>query len=235
MYLMDKPSKWEGYLHLVEFSHKTRYQYSLRMGPFKELYGRKYDTPVSLDKPADRVVLGPKFLKDMEYQVVKIKKNLKSAQDRQKFYADKNMKDREFKVGEHVLLKVKPNKISLKMGSCTKLAGRFSGPFEILDRIGPVTYMFALSASMNVHNVFHVSLLKKYVHDPNNVIDWHLIQVEIEGYFQVQLVQILDKKVKMLRNRVIELVKVEWTCYVPEDATWEHEDSMQAEYPQIFE
>jgi hypothetical protein len=109
------------------------------------------------------------------------------------------MTTREFKVGEHVLLKVKPKKISLKLGSCTKLAARFCGPFEILDRIGPVAYMLALPASMNVHNVFHVSLLKKYVHDPNHVIDWHLIQVEMEGDFQVQPVRVLDKKVKMLR------------------------------------
>jgi hypothetical protein len=75
-------------------------------------------------------------------------------------------------------LKVKPKKSSLKLGSCTKLAARYYGPFEILDRIGPVAYMLALPASIKVHNVFHVSLLKKYVHDPNHVIDWTLIQVE---------------------------------------------------------
>jgi hypothetical protein len=110
------------------------------------------------------------------------------------------MTAREFKVGEDVLLKVKPKKISLKLGSCTKLATRFCGPFEILDIIGPVAYMLALPSSMNVHNVFHVSLLKKYVHYPNHVIDWHLIQVETEGDFQVQPVQVLDRKVKMLWN-----------------------------------
>jgi hypothetical protein len=103
-------------------------------------------------------------------------------------------------VGEHVLLKVKPKKNSLKLGSCTKMAARFCGPFEILDRIGPFAYMFALHTSMNVHNVFHVSLLNKYVHDPNHVIDWRLIQVETEGDFQVQPVRVLDRKVKMLRN-----------------------------------
>jgi hypothetical protein len=132
--------------------------------------------------------------------VVKIKHNLKVAQDRQKFYADKNMTAKEFKVGEHVLLKVNPKKISLKLGSCTKLAARFCGPFEILDRIGPVAYMLSFSASMNVHNVFHVYLLKKYVHEPNHVIDWHLIQVETKGYFQVHPVQVLDRMVKMLWN-----------------------------------
>jgi hypothetical protein len=59
-------------------------------------------------------------------------------------------------VGEYVLLKVNPKKISLKLGSCTNLTARLCGPFEILDRIGPVAYMLALPTSMNVHNVFHV-------------------------------------------------------------------------------
>jgi hypothetical protein len=125
------------------------------------------------------VVLGLEFLKDMEDQMVRTKQNLKASQDRQKIYADKNRKTREFKVVGHVLLKVNPNKISLKLGSCTKLVARFCGPFEILDRIGSVACMLALPTSMNVHNVFHVSLLNKHVHDPNHVIDWHLIQVEI--------------------------------------------------------
>jgi hypothetical protein len=80
---------------------------------------------VSWDNPTDRVVLGPELLKDMEDQMVRIKQNLKAAQDRQKSYADKNRTTREFKVGEHVLLKVNPKKSSLKLGSCTKLAARF--------------------------------------------------------------------------------------------------------------
>jgi hypothetical protein len=126
---------------------------------------------VNWDNPIDRVVLGPEFLKDMEDQMVRIKENLKAAQDRQKIYAYKNRKTREFKVGEHVILKVKPKKSSLKLGSCTKITARLCGPFEILDRIGPLAYMLAFLASMNVHNVFHVYLIKKYVHGPNHVID----------------------------------------------------------------
>jgi hypothetical protein len=78
-------------------------------------------------------------------------------------------------VGEHVILKVKPKKISLKLCGCTKISVRFCGPLEILDKIGPVVCMLALPTSMNVHNLFHVSLLKTYVHDPNHVIDCHLI------------------------------------------------------------
>lgn len=76
---MDKLSKWEDYLHLVEFSYNNGYQYSLRMSPFEALYGRKFNTPVKWDNLENRVVLGPEFLKDMEDQIVKIKQNLKAA------------------------------------------------------------------------------------------------------------------------------------------------------------
>jgi hypothetical protein len=74
------------------------------------------------------------------------------------------------------------------------MATRYCGPFEILERIGPVAYMLSLPASMCIHNVFHVSLLKKYVPDANHVIDWNVIQVEQEGDFQVHPVCILDWK-----------------------------------------
>jgi hypothetical protein len=99
-------------------------------------------------------------------------------------------------VGDHVFLKVKTNRNSLKLGSCAKLTARFYGPFEILERIGPIAYMLALSASMTVHNVSDVSLLKKYVLDANHVIDWTVIQVEPEGVLQVHPVRILDRKRK---------------------------------------
>jgi hypothetical protein len=136
----------------------------------------------------------------MEEQMLKIKQNLKSSHDRQKSYGDKNRTHREFKVGEHVFLKVKANRSYLKLGNCTKLAAIFCGPFEILEGIGLVSYMIALPASMTVHNVFHVSLLKKYITDANHVIDWNVIQEEKEGVLQVHPMCILDRKRKQLQN-----------------------------------
>jgi hypothetical protein len=192
MYVMDKPSKWEDYLHLVEFAYSNGYQASLKMSPFEALYGRKWNTPVRWDNLVDRAVIGPEFLKEMEKQTLKIKLKLKVSQDRQKSYADKKRTHREFKVGDHVFLKVKANKSSLKLGNCAKLAARFFGPFEILERIGLVAYMLALPTSMTVHNVFHVSLLKKYIPDANHVFDWNVIQVDQEGVLQVHHVRILD-------------------------------------------
>jgi hypothetical protein len=95
--------------------------------------------------------------------MLKIKQNLKIAHDRQKSYADKGRAHREFKVGEQVFLKVKAKRSSLKLRSCPKLIVRYCGPFEILKRISRVACILALPTSMRIHNVFHVSLLKKCV------------------------------------------------------------------------
>jgi hypothetical protein len=82
MYVMDKPSKWEDYLHLVQFAYNIGYQPSLKMSPFEALYGRKCNTPVSWDNLAERAVVGPDLLREMEEKMLKIKQNLKASQDR---------------------------------------------------------------------------------------------------------------------------------------------------------
>ena len=102
MCVMDQPFKWEDYLHLVEFAYNNGYHSSLKMGPFKAMYERKCNTPISWDNPTDRVIVGPELLKDMEDQMVKIKHNQKVAQDMQKIYADQNSTAREFQVVDHV-------------------------------------------------------------------------------------------------------------------------------------
>ena len=80
------------------------------------------------------------------------------------------------------------------------MVARFCEPFEILERIGPVAYMLALPATMTIYNVFHVSLLKKYIPDANHVIDWNVIQVEQDDILQLHLVHILDQKRKQIWN-----------------------------------
>ena len=146
---------------------------------------------------------------------------MKAAQDRQKIYADKHRMSREFSVRDRVYLRVKAKKISLKLGICAKLSPRYCGPFEVLERIGLVAYRLALPASTRAHNVLHVSLLKKYVHDPNHVINWDVIEVEPKGEFQIEPMCIIDRKVTMLWNQLIGQVNVQWEHYGPEEATWE--------------
>ena len=120
-------------------------------------------------------MLGLDLLLDLEQLVTKVQGNLKEAQDRQKSYADKKRIGKYYHVGEHVYLKVKEKWSSLSLGRCGKLAPRFCGPFEILAKKGPVAYELALPAHVRVHNVFHASLLNKYVYDTKHVIDWSLL------------------------------------------------------------
>jgi hypothetical protein len=156
---------------------------------------------------------------------------LKAAQNRQKSYVDQKRTPREFQTGDHVYLRIKSIRSSLKMGACAKLAPRYCGPFEVLDRVGPVAYRLALPLTVKAHNVFHVSLLKKYVHDANHIIEWSVIQVEPEGEFLPEPQCILDRKETPLWNRTIAQVKVQWKHFGPDEATWEMKDAMRQTYP----
>ena len=178
MYVMDRPSKWEDYLHLAEFSYNNSYQSSIKMSPFEALYGRTFRTPLSWSQLEDKLMLGPDALQEMERIVKQIQRNFKTTQDRHKNYADKKREHREFKVGDHVYLRIKPKKSTLYAGSCAKLAPRYCGPFEVLERVGPVAYNLALLPHVKVHDVFHVLLLKIYIHDASHIVDWNVIQVE---------------------------------------------------------
>ena len=96
----------------------------------------------------------------------------------------------------------------------------------MLERIGYVSYRIEYLTNTRAHNVFHVSLLKRYVHDPNHVINWDVIQVEPEGKFQTEPLRILKNKVTVLWNQDVGQVKVQWKHYGSEEAMWELEDTM---------
>ena len=98
---------------------------------------------------------------------------------------------------------MRPKKSSLRLGSCAKLAPRYCGPFEILSRIGQVAYQLALPPNLRVHNVFHISVLKKYVHDATHVANWNDVHVELDGDFLVEPDGILRQREITLRNRTI--------------------------------
>jgi hypothetical protein len=118
----------------------------------------------------------------MEQAIVQIRKKLKISQDRNKSYVDSKRTPKDFKIGYHVYLWVKPKRSSMKMGMHAKLAPRYYR-FKILERIGLVSYKLSLPLTIRAHNVLYVSLLKKYLHDSNHIIDWTIIQVEPKGQF----------------------------------------------------
>ena len=234
MYVMEKPTKWEDYLHLAEFAYNNGYHALAKMISFEILYGKTCTTPASRDSPTDYLIVGPEMLQDMEQIVREVKKNLKVAHDHKKSYADLKMQHKYFSVEDHVYLRVNPKKSSLKLGRSIKLAPRSCRPFQILERIGPMAYKLALPEHLRIHNVFRVFLLKKYVHDFTHIIDWNVVQLEPEGKFHVEPVRILDRKEAIIWNWVIARIKVQWNKFSLEEATWELEEELRNNYPKLF-
>ena len=128
-----------------------------------------------------------------------------------------------------------PKRGVVRFGKREKLSPRFIRPFEILDRVGTVAYRLALLASMSgVHEVFHVSMLRKYTPDPAHVVDWGQNEVDIDGTFEEGPMCILDSRDQVLQRKTVRLVRVLWRHNGVEESTWEREDTMRATYPFLF-
>ncbi|KAK6139125.1 hypothetical protein DH2020_027133 [Rehmannia glutinosa] len=163
-----------------------------------------------------------------------IKERIRTAQSYQKSYADKRRKDLEFEVLDRVFLKVAPLKGMVRFGKKGKLRPRYIGPFEILERIGDVAYRLALPPELAaVHNVFHISMLRKYISDPSHIINHEELDVSNNLAYEESPVAILGKKIHKLRNREVPLVLVQWSRHGREEATWEREEQILAKYPNI--
>ncbi|XP_076942160.1 uncharacterized protein LOC143611950 [Bidens hawaiensis] len=144
----------------------SRYHTSIQMAPFEALYGRKCRTTVCWSEVGDKQMSRPELVQKTTDQIQLIRDRLKADQDRQKSYADIRRRPLEFQEGDKVLLKVSPWKGVVHFGKKGKLSPRFVGPFKILEKIGPVTYKLELPEEMKgIHNIFHVSKLRKCLAD----------------------------------------------------------------------
>ncbi|XP_057786926.1 uncharacterized protein LOC131004295 [Salvia miltiorrhiza] len=141
----------------------------------------------------------------------------------------------QFEMGDKVFLKVSLTKGLSRFGVKGKLRPRFRGPYEILEKICSVAYRLALPPNFgNVHNVFHVSQLRKYVFNPKHVVHQEEIEVEADMNYEERPEMILDRKIQKLRNKSISLVKVQWRHHGREEATWELANKMREKYPELF-
>ncbi|GJU12927.1 putative reverse transcriptase domain-containing protein [Tanacetum coccineum] len=164
--VLDFGGSWDVHLPLVEFSYNNSYHSSVWCAPFEAFYGRKCRSPIMWAEVGEGQLIGPELVQETTKKISQIKDRLKDARDRQKSYADKRRKPLEFSVGDYVLLKVSPWKGVVRFGKKGKLAPRFVGPFEIIEKVGPMTYRLDLPEELNrVHDTFHVSNLKKSLAD----------------------------------------------------------------------
>ena len=123
----------------------------------------------------------------------------------------------------------------MRFGNKGKLSLRYIGPYEIVEKIGPLAYRLALPPELSrIHDVFHVSMLRRYRSDPSHVLKDSEVEIsENLSYVEVPI-RIVDRKIKQLRNREIPMVKVVWKNHGIEEATWETTEKMKRDYPQLF-
>ena len=139
-------------------------------------------------------------------------------------------------MGDHVFLKVMLKRGVVRFGKKGKLAPRYIGSFEVLERVGTAAYRLVLPSSLSgVHEVFHVSMLRKYTPDPAHVVDWGGIIVDTDGTFDEGPAHILDSRDQVLRCKTLRLVKVLWQHRGVEKAIWELEDMMRVTHLFLFE
>ncbi|KAK8510295.1 hypothetical protein V6N12_073366 [Hibiscus sabdariffa] len=123
----------------------------------------------------------------------------------------------------------------MRFGRKEKLSPRFIGPYEIVERVGPVAYRLLLPPELEkIHNVFHVSMLRRYRSDPSHVMPVEEIELNSDLSYDEEPVEILASDSKVLRGRTIELVKVKWRHRGVEEATWERKEDMMEQFPYLF-
>jgi hypothetical protein len=164
-----------------------------------------------------------------------VREKFRVVQSRQKSYADHRRRELSFKVGDFVYLKVPPMRGLHRFKVRGKLAPRFIGPFKILEKRGEVAYQLELSPQLSdVHDVFHVSQLKKCLCVPEEQLRMEDLDANEDLSYQEYLVKILETSKRVTRNKKIRMCRVKWSHHTEEEATWEREEELKAEFPYFF-
>ncbi|WVZ51844.1 LOW QUALITY PROTEIN: hypothetical protein U9M48_002949 [Paspalum notatum var. saurae] len=216
-------TSWDKSLPYAEFSYNNSYRASIKMSPFRALYGRRCGTPLHWDQPGEKRLFGPGIIEDAERQVRMIRENLRIAQTRRE-------EDLEFAVGDYVYLKVSPIRGLRRFKVKGKLAPRYIGPFKIVDRKGEVAYQPELHDRLSgVHNVFHIS--RSVCEYPKSELREDELNVRDDLTYTEYPVQILETAE---RTTETGCAKLSGATIRREEATQEREDDLGADYPELF-
>jgi len=213
--VLDHLGAWDEVLPLIEFTYNNSFHASIGMVPYEALYGRKCRTTLCWYQDGKAVLVGSELLEYTTKKVRMVRDRMQASQSRQKAYADRKRRPLEFAAGDHVFLRVTRTTWVGKALRSRKLSPKVLGPYQISRRIGPVAYEIALPPQLaNLHLVFHVSQLRKYVFDLSHVLEADDEQIREDLTMEVPLVALEDSKVEECRGKSVSLVKVIWDCRI---------------------
>jgi hypothetical protein len=211
-WVLEHQGSWDQNLPWAEFSYNNSYQDSLKMAPFKVLYGHRCCTLLNWIEPGDKVIFGLDLVKEAEATIRRIQDNLRATKSCQETYANKMHRPLEFEVSDHVYLKVSKMKGVKRFGMKGKLAPRYIGLFPILEKCGNVAYKLDLPPSLaGDHDIFHMSQLKKYLRAPVDVVLPEVTPLEADVSYPKHPIKVLDQKDRVTRRKMIKFFKVQWS------------------------
>ncbi|WVZ93924.1 hypothetical protein U9M48_039874 [Paspalum notatum var. saurae] len=207
----------------------------LKKLPLEALYGKRCKTPLFWNQTGENHLFGPDIIQDTEQQLRIVQENLRVAQSRQRSYADIRSRYLSFKVDDHVYLKVSPMRGIRRFNMKGKLGPRYIGPFKILEKKGEVAYRLELLPSLSgVHDVFHVSQLKKCLRVPEEQAPLEGLEVQEDLIYTEHPVKILDTSERITRNKRMKMCRVQWNHHTEVEVKWEREDELKPVYPALF-
>nr|GEU34608.1 putative reverse transcriptase domain-containing protein [Tanacetum cinerariifolium] len=211
--VIDFGKGWVNHLPLVKFSYNNSYHASIKAAPFEALYGRKCHSPICWTEVEKAQLLGPELVQETTKKIIQIKQRMQAARDRQKSYAN----------------------LKLRFGKRGKLNPIYVGPFKVFDKVGTVAYKLELSQELSrVHNMFHVSNLKKCHAYKPLAVPLYGLHVDDKLHFVEEPIEIMDREVKRLKQSRIPLIKVQWNSKRGPEFMWEREDQFRKIYPHLF-
>jgi hypothetical protein len=232
--VQETPKQWRRLLPMAELWYNSCFHTALGCSPFQALYGHEpnFGALPELEPDANSPV--DAFFSERAAHLELLTRNLDAAQKRMKKYADKQRTEKDFQVGDVVLLRLQPYaQKSVVNRPFPKIAYKFFGPYTILERIGKVAYRLDLPASSQIHNVFHVSQLKDYRADYTPVFT-ELPKLPPLDAIEAVPETILDRRMMKRGNAPVVQVLIKWAHQPDDAATWEDWDVLSTRFPAVL-